>query len=581
MHEKTYEEIAKSIEIIKQIDIDDKNSIERIENKLKEREFNLVVMGQFKRGKSTFINSLLGDKILPTAILPLTSIVTIINYAKHVNVLIKYQNDQEVESSLDEIEKYVTEKYNPENKLNVSEVYVFYPSEYLKSGIRIIDTPGVGSVFEHNTDVTYKYLPNCDAAIFMMSPDPPISKAEIEFLRSAKEYIHKFFFILNKKDTVSKEDLQDVMEFNKKLLENELNRQIEIIPISALAALEAKKEKDYKRLEDSNIKSIEEQIIEVLKKEKWRILGLSIVNTLIRYIDVAESKYKLKKRADEMSLEDLEKKIDEFKRFTNLISKYKEENDFVLKGKTDTLIGEIDEHIESLKENNLSMLIKKTLMVFEEKLKQKLKTEQLDKEMKENMKNEIQSIFTEFENEEKGIVAQNIDLIYDDLVQRTNNIIKRIVEAASSIFEVDLQPFVSVEGLSEHSEFSFKFEDQLEALAIIGTFIRKKLPLFMGKIVLEKHIKTTTEEIFDRHCGRMRYAFVQNIQETSRRFKSQLDDKIDNTLLIIKDILDQSIRMKKENEDKVAENIERIDYNLTIVKQVRMSLNKIKNQLEN
>lgn len=579
MHEEIYDNIENVLQALKTVEFETAK-VDEIENKLKEKEFNLVVMGQYKRGKSTFINSLLGSNILPTAILPLTSIVTIINYAEEIKVVIKYIDGKEDISSLDEIEKYVTEKHNPENRLNVKEVNVFYPSEYLKSGIRIIDTPGVGSVFEHNTDVTYEYLPNCDAAIFMMSPDPPISKAEIDFLRSAKEYIHKFFFILNKMDAVSNDDLQDVIEFNKKLLENELDREIEIVPISALMALNAKKNNNAEELEQSNIAAVEERIIGVLKKEKWRILGLSIVNTLIRFSNEIETKFKLQQRADEMSLEDLEKKIDEFKEFTKLISKYKEENDFVLKGKIDTLVKLIDEHIERLKAEKLPSLIDNTLNVFQEKLKKKLKTEQLDEEMKENMKQEIQAIFTEFEDKERDVISSNIDVIYDDLAERTNSVIKKIVDTASSIFEVDLQPFVNAENLSEHSDFSFKFEDQLEALAIIGTFIRKKLPLFMGKIVVEKHIKTATQEIFDRHCGRMRYAFVKNIQETSRRFKSQLDDKIDSTLLTIENILDKSIKMKKESESKVSENIDKIKKNLAVIRDAKEQLQNLKNRLE-
>ncbi len=579
MSEEIYVEIEKAISLLKEIDKDLINT-DDVEDKLKKKEFNLVVMGQFKRGKSTFINSLLSADILPTAILPLTSIVTVINYSENIDVIIKYQNAKEEKISLEEIDKYVTEKYNPENKLNVKEVNVFYPSDYLKSGIRIIDTPGVGSVFEHNTDVTYHYLPNCDAAIFMMSPDPPISKAEIEFLRSAKEYIDKFFFVLNKKDTVSEKDLADVIEFNKKLLENELERKIEIVPISAIKALEAKKTGDIEVLKQSNIEEIENKIIGVLKKEKWRILGLSITNTLLRYANYAETKLKLKKRADEMSLGELEKRIEEFKAFTKLINKYKEENDFVLKGKTDTLTAEIDEHIEALKKERLPILIKNTLEVFNEKLKKKLKTEQLDEEMKEYMKKEIQGIFTTFEDEEREIVAKNIDVIYDDLADRTNDIIQKIIDEASAIFDVDLQPFVSTENLAEHSEFSFKFEDQLEALAIIGMFIRKKLPLFVGKVVLEKHIKTTTEEIFDRHCGRMRYAFVKNIQETSRRFKSKLDDKIDDTLKTIEEIISKSIEMKKQNEQKVNDNIKKVEKELSIIRKAKERLINIKRELE-
>ena len=65
----------------------------------------------------------------------------------------------------------------------MQEVLITYPSPYLKDGVRLIDTPGVGSVYEHNTDVAYQYLPKSDAALFLLSVDQPVSKAELNFLK--------------------------------------------------------------------------------------------------------------------------------------------------------------------------------------------------------------------------------------------------------------------------------------------------------------------------------------------------------------------------------------------------------------
>ena len=78
---------------------------------------------------------------------------------------------------------YITEKGNPRNRKGVREVEIAYPSDYLQDGVRVIDTPGVGSVYSHNTEVAYNYLPQVDAAIFVVTVDPPLSAAEQEFLK--------------------------------------------------------------------------------------------------------------------------------------------------------------------------------------------------------------------------------------------------------------------------------------------------------------------------------------------------------------------------------------------------------------
>jgi len=145
-------------------------SLSEIRAKLQEEAFNLVILGQFKRGKSTFINVLLGENILPTAIVPLTSVVTILRYCPELKIDVRYLDDHRESVNLADLTAYITERGNPQNKKGVKEVIVFYPSEYLKGGVRIIDTPGVGSVYRHNTDVAYNYLPYVDAGILHNSP---------------------------------------------------------------------------------------------------------------------------------------------------------------------------------------------------------------------------------------------------------------------------------------------------------------------------------------------------------------------------------------------------------------------------
>jgi ribosome biogenesis GTPase A len=162
-------------------------NIQRLINKLRESRFNLVVLGAFKRGKSTLINALLGEAVLPTAIVPLTSVVTILGYGEQLNIRVHFQNGETRQISKSELVDYITEKGNPQNRKGVREVKITYPSEYLRDGVRIIDTPGVGSVYSHNTEVAYNYLPQVDAAVFVVTADPPLSAAEQEFLKDIRE----------------------------------------------------------------------------------------------------------------------------------------------------------------------------------------------------------------------------------------------------------------------------------------------------------------------------------------------------------------------------------------------------------
>jgi predicted GTPase len=92
------------------------SNIAQLIDKLRQNRFNLVILGAFKRGKSTLINALLGEPILPTAIVPLTSVVTVLGYGEHLNIEVLFQNGERKTISQQELVDYITEKGNPRNR---------------------------------------------------------------------------------------------------------------------------------------------------------------------------------------------------------------------------------------------------------------------------------------------------------------------------------------------------------------------------------------------------------------------------------------------------------------------------------
>ncbi len=103
-------------------------NLSEIEEKLSKNRFHLVVLGQFKRGKSTFINSLLAESVLPTAVVPLTSIVTLLKYGNEERVEVLFENGTVKKISRGELADYVTERGNPDNEKGVLHVEMAYPS---------------------------------------------------------------------------------------------------------------------------------------------------------------------------------------------------------------------------------------------------------------------------------------------------------------------------------------------------------------------------------------------------------------------------------------------------------------------
>src|SRR6266540_3481136 len=180
-------------------------------------ELEVAVVGEFKRGKSTLLNALIGVEVLPAGVLPLMAVPTVLERGEPV-CRVTFTDGHTEEHDLGAVAEFVTEEHNPGNRLGVQRVVVRLHAPLLDEGVRLVDTPGVGSVLEHNTRATDAYLPSLDAAILVTSADPPISRGERAFLGRVAEQAVRLFVVLNKADYLSGEELRRTVEFTGRVV---------------------------------------------------------------------------------------------------------------------------------------------------------------------------------------------------------------------------------------------------------------------------------------------------------------------------------------------------------------------------
>ncbi len=194
--------------------------------------FDLLILGQFKAGKSSFINQFLGSGLLPTGVLPVTAIVTRIRFGEKLKVVIHYLNDRKEEVDPARLSEFVTEDENPENKKKVSVVDLFVPNLKLLHPLRLVDTPGLGSILSHNSLVTRSWLGKIKAAIVVISTVQPLSDNDVTLIREAMEQSPKVYILLSKADLVSGRELDQIITFINNKLQEIFNRTFEIFPFS-------------------------------------------------------------------------------------------------------------------------------------------------------------------------------------------------------------------------------------------------------------------------------------------------------------------------------------------------------------
>ncbi len=347
-------------------------NIRDLRERLAGGRLRIAVLGQFNRGKSTFVNALLGMPILPTSVLPITSVPTVLSYGDVNRCVISFSDKKEdavVEGDAEAIRAhlntYVTEEQNPKNRLCVSDAVVKCSSELLAHGTVIIDTPGFGSTHTHNTQTTLDLLASCDAALFLLSADLPITQVEVDFLRQVIVTVPRLFFAYNKVDLINQKEREISEQFIRDTLIKNfgLTFDIRLFPVSA--KMMKLKEKESDSFVKSGLAAIEKEIIDFLLREKYFTLSEALTQKFKDALDqiiasLEESRDRIVLPIN--GLEEQNKKAEQLKKGTdnemNKALSLSEVEETALYDYCDTLANKKREELQSGLLNRLNNLIR-------------------------------------------------------------------------------------------------------------------------------------------------------------------------------------------------------------------------------
>jgi GTPase SAR1 family protein len=173
----------------------------------------VAVIGEFKRGKTTLINALIGVELLPTGVLPVTAIPALVRFGSRPRAMIGLLNGSVIEVPLADLPEYLTEQGNPANAKGVREASIEYPAAVLESGLVLVDTPGTGSVHLHNTQVTTDFLPRVDVALLVLTVDAPLSNSETRLVEEVAQSAARIAICLNKIDRLTPDEAREALAF--------------------------------------------------------------------------------------------------------------------------------------------------------------------------------------------------------------------------------------------------------------------------------------------------------------------------------------------------------------------------------
>ena len=257
--------------------------IEACENLLQQDQLiDVAILGQFKSGKSSFLNSLIGKPILPVGVIPVTTTITRLQYGRIEKAIVRHFDGQQTEVDIGAIEEFTSEAQNPANRKNVELVDVELPSLEKYGGLRLVDTPGLGSIFKYHIETSENWLPEVGTALLAISSDRPLAEDDLQLIRELRTHTPKIVLLLTKVDLLSEEQQKEVVDFFRTALQRELHEEFPIFLYSTRLDTEQWRQRVENEIFRPLAINREEEFWNILQ-HKVRSLGKGCLN----YLEIA------------------------------------------------------------------------------------------------------------------------------------------------------------------------------------------------------------------------------------------------------------------------------------------------------
>ncbi|GBE08757.1 bacterial dynamin-like protein [bacterium BMS3Bbin11] len=547
--------------------------IQMLRQRFESNVFNLVVMGEFKRGKSSVINALIGEDVLPVGVVPLTAIATILEYGKAPTVQILFQDGTEKQADVKALWDFATEKGNPDNEKGVSEVHVSWPSPWLKSGVRLIDTPGIGSVHQQNSDVAYGLLPRADAVLLVLSVDQPIGQVEYDFLKQVRDYAGRIFFLLNKSDLLTATDLAESQAFTSQVITEAMGFPATLFPFSARLALEGRKKDSAGQLSKSGFLVFTEALKLFLAEDKGNALVASLAKGLLRLL--SQTRF-----SAELTLSSLTVPVDELRQ---KVKAFESKRDEMAQGGRDFSIL-LKAEVKHLADQDVTADVEDFMARLSEEIEAQIRnhydsvrhlsSHELDESLRQYAMEAVRTGWDHFRRDEDEKLEAAFHQICARFNEKINATVDELYRFSSDLFSI---PFDAVDADSAwdiQSGFYYKFWEVPGSIRLMTTSFLHALPKFLGDQLILRDARKYAQELTDTQAGRVRYDFAQRLDKSMRDFNKGMCERLTVALAHIESAVKKGLELaaagSAEADDEAKRLNERLKALATLVNRVKV-----------
>lgn len=492
----------------------DTSEIDELERRLSQQVLRVLVAGEAKRGKSTLLNAMLGRDVLPTGVVPVTAVPTTLRFGEVEQVVVRFRSETVSALPLSVLTDLVTERGNPANERGVCDVDVQLPLDLLH-GMELVDTPGVGSVHAHNTAEAEVALERMDAAIVVLTADPPISASERAFLQHVREHAVRVLLVLNKIDRLDAREYAEAAAFTRQIVAAELGADVPVFPLSARRALEEPER-------DEGFGVFRRAFGEYVRNAGGEDLHRSVATRAARLARGVADTQQAMLGALAVSEEDLSDRLQRFQLAEATVQQHRAETAAVADAAFRRMQADTDQQAA-----DLAQLIRPVLLreVAERVGAATGSAAAMEADVLGFAARRIREVVDDWRIARAGELATEVRTLDRRLSARLTDQIAAVRDAARQLFAVPMPSLPAPAELAPPGRFSYSFAPDPGQAELLATAIRTRLPVRLARRRIAAHTADRATELLDKHIGRCTAAFRQQLTDTRQTFRREVDHR--------------------------------------------------------
>ena len=476
--------------------------------RLRAARLRVLVVGEAKRGKSTLVNALLGRDVLPVGVTPLTALATTVTHGADEDAEVRFLDGRTERFPLAVLEELVTERGNPANSRAIAGVTVRLDVPILARGVEIVDTPGTGSVHAHNTAEVDSALPTMDAAVFVLTADPPVSASERELLGRVAALSVTTFVVLNKADYLDAAGLAEAMEFTERVIRQAAGGAVRIYPVSARTALAPGG--------DAGFTEFVTDFAAYLDTERAVDLSRSAAGQLRRLAESLLDEVALAQRAAQMSSSEAADRVSAFAGRLDAMQERGADAAAIVTGESKRLLGELNQAAEREGAQLATVLPARIGALLDGELAAAAPAE-IERQGREHLVRLTITAAESWRQAQRERLEDGLSRLDARLTGQLAAELDAVRDAAAELLGLDLALPSMGERLTPDRGFFYSVAENVDQAELLAGAVRRRLPGQLARRLARDHVLGQVRDLAGSQICRARADLQYRLAEATRQ----------------------------------------------------------------